>query len=306
MLAAELTRLDAAYRARRVRLQAGTSLYISRLFSRLTPEDIIAPRSSAVDEWLDRSIAMSFAIRDQMALEAIDYHNEVRSLVAPGVAPFSFERIPEPPREQVATSLFVQGVVGFRKRVEAAPLAPGSAQAFDSSLIDKLLARQAADPSPAGHAERQLEILRLGSTQQITEALQKSADGAGAAGARHALDGEREQIVEMAKADPRAIGYVRITNGKPCYFCAVLASRGPVYEQDSFKESDAMFVGPGTEKVHDHCSCGLRAVFSRNPAETPEFNQQQQKRWMELRDENGGSLDLATWRQHYEGRATSR
>ena len=62
----------------------------------------------------------------------------------------------------------------------------------------------------------------------------------------------------------KAIGYARFTDNKPCYFCGLLASQGAVYlSKDSFKSSNAKYSGSGTAKVHDHCRCSLRPVFSQ-------------------------------------------
>src|SRR5690606_4035773 len=48
------------------------------------------------------------------------------------------------------------------------------------------------------------------------------------AGMRHALNGGRDTIIESVKADSKAQGWARATSGRPCAFCAMLASRGPV------------------------------------------------------------------------------
>ena len=59
----------------------------------------------------------------------------------------------------------------------------------------------------------------------------------------------------------KRIGWMRVTKGEaPCFFCVALASRGPVYEDDSFDRSDPRFTGPGDVKVHDSCVVGSTTV----------------------------------------------
>lgn len=94
--------------------------------------------------------------------------------------------------------------------------------------------------------------------------------------------GEVQQLVvvdaEKRFKDRQTIGWARFTedseNG-PCYFCALLASRGPFYlNPNSFARSNSKirepagnrktrrsFIGDGPAKVHDHCRCTLRPVY---------------------------------------------
>jgi hypothetical protein len=98
----------------------------------------------------------------------------------------------------------------------------------------------------------------------------QSAEGVAGAMMRHVIDGARQQVQEDVKTDEVALGYMRVLKSiDPCYYCAMLASRGPVYKQDSFAASDARFTGGGTEKVHDHCACGMEPVFRRDSDWTP-------------------------------------
>jgi len=68
------------------------------------------------------------------------------------------------------------------------------------------------------------------------------------------LNGGRQMIESGIRRDRRALGYQRVTDGNPCYFCAMLASRGPVYRKDSFANA----------KVHIGCGCTLEPVYSRD------------------------------------------
>jgi hypothetical protein len=68
---------------------------------------------------------------------------------------------------------------------------------------------------------------------------------------RHVLDGGRGSIMRSVASDERALSWGRVTSGSPCAFCALLASRGPVYHT----ESTADF------KAHGHCSCTVEPGY---------------------------------------------
>lgn len=81
---------------------------------------------------------------------------------------------------------------------------------------------------------------------------------------RFAADAGRGATLDAVKADRKALGYYRETDARPCPFCALLASRGPVYKHDSFAESNARFSGPGEIKVHNDCGCFPTPLFDRS------------------------------------------
>lgn len=121
---------------------------------------------------------------------------------------------------------------------------------------------------------------------------------------RHTLNGGRDVIANAIKADPVAVGYYRQTDGDPCHFCAMLASRGPVYKEDSFDDSDPRFEGDGKAKVHDECACANVPLFSRT-AELPEVNRRAEDTWASLTgfDAKGKPIDpQKEFRQRWEGR----
>lgn len=82
---------------------------------------------------------------------------------------------------------------------------------------------------------------------------------------RHALNGGRQQVLSAVRRDPAAIGWARVTREAPCWFCAMLASRGAVYKDDSFDSSDPRFIGSDSDvKVHDSCQCVYEPRFRRD------------------------------------------
>lgn len=99
------------------------------------------------------------------------------------------------------------------------------------------------------------------------------ARSAGAA-MRHALNGGRETIVDTTRADRRAIGWARATSASACAFCAMLASRGPVYSGDTVDF-----------RAHDHCACGAEPMY-RDDAGWPSGARRYRRLW----DETTGGL----------------
>lgn len=90
------------------------------------------------------------------------------------------------------------------------------------------------------------------------------------AGMRHSLNGGRDTIIDTVTADKRALGWARTTSGKPCAFCAMLASRGPVYKT----KAGARF------RAHDDCHCGVEPVYHTN-AEWPAGGRRYHEIWQE-------------------------
>jgi len=68
---------------------------------------------------------------------------------------------------------------------------------------------------------------------------------------RHIVNGGRQTLIDAVQNDPQALGWARITDGDPCYFCLTLASRGAVYKT----EQTADF------RAHDHCGCTVMPVY---------------------------------------------
>jgi hypothetical protein len=111
---------------------------------------------------------------------------------------------------------------------------------------------------------------------------------------RHVLNGGRETTDGIIRADRQALGYARATSGRACSFCAMLASRGPVY-----KGADTAGFQP-----HDHCSCSVEPVYRRDaawPAGSTAYKAQWEQAKALARDED---LDVSVaFRRLHEGRA---
>lgn len=112
------------------------------------------------------------------------------------------------------------------------------------------------------------ELLRSGQTLlRATRTAQVESSGATA---YLAMEPQRQGLTAAPDADygtnPAPQGWARVTSSKPCAFCAMLSSRGPVYRS----QSAASF------QSHPHCACTVEPVYSRTadwPGRGREFKQ---------------------------------
>lgn len=72
---------------------------------------------------------------------------------------------------------------------------------------------------------------------------------------RRILDAPRQGIIERSAQSPDTVGWARVGDGAPCYFCAMLISRGPVYSERTVNF-----------RAHDGCGCGAKMCFRNDPS----------------------------------------
>ena len=155
---------------------------------------------------------------------------------------------------------------------------------------------------------------RLEKGFDLIEALDMSREGATGAAVRHMLNGGRTLVRDTSLLSDRyAVGYQRITREGACYFCAALASRGPVYKADSFDSSNARFTSGGGDRshgdpravregevrVHDFCQCAFQVVFRRDEA-MPDLERSYADLWTSVAKGKGDQMKR--FRSAYEGR----
>jgi hypothetical protein len=124
---------------------------------------------------------------------------------------------------------------------------------------------------------------------------------------RIVLDGGRTTTVDTAMADPVAVGWYRVTDGNPCAFCALLASRGIVFKQHSFDAADTRFTGSemaDSAKVHNHCGCILAPAFSRQQT-LPAINAEANKVYRAATKGARTGTQLAEFRKAWDTRKTA-
>lgn len=230
----------------------------------------------AVERWLALVVPKIITAHETSAVEAVKFGTELRKLEVPATAaPYDFRVIDPISEDQLRASLKAVGINPYLKK------------AADIRRLDD----KQYDPTTK-HA-------------LIEEANQVASDRVARAVARHTQNGGRKTLEENAKNDPRAFGYVRVTKADPCFFCAMLASRGlegGLYQRDSFDASDPRFVGDGDAKVHDGCGCTLKPVYTQND-KILASNQRFTDAWYEMSG-NGDSDPLTNFRRNWEGRAT--
>lgn len=121
----------------------------------------------------------------------------------------------------------------------------------------------------------------------VREARDESFVESSGAAARQVLTGGRQSLLTLLQADDRVHRWVRVTDGDPCYFCAMLASRGPVY----LSRETAGFV------AHDHCACTAEPVYHANapwPGRAQEFHDL----WMKyIHKQYSGAEARRQWRR---------
>lgn len=139
----------------------------------------------------------------------------------------------------------------------------------------------------------------LGRGATLQEAVAAAERRTSGAAYRHAANGGRQTIINTAAADPQALGWARVTDGDPCFFCAMLASRGPVYKT----ERSATTAHDAT-RYHDHCGCYAAPVYD-DDAPWPGDGRKYQKLWAESTRGLGGQRAINAFRQALEGKATA-
>jgi hypothetical protein len=108
---------------------------------------------------------------------------------------------------------------------------------------------------------------------------------------RLVLDGGRDTMMQLIKTDPVINRYIRVTDGDPCSFCAMLAGRGPVY----LTEESAGF------QPHDHCACTAEPVANSQGA-WPGDAAYYRRLWRDnIEGQYSGQAAINAWRRLYEG-----
>jgi hypothetical protein len=227
----EAGRLTLRYREGQTRRAA----LIAALVATYYRQKVVLSDPRSVERWLDLMIPKVLDEVDRQAKAAAIYGNKVRKLELGFDDGYRWEPIAGSVADQIRSSLAVVG--------------PSSHTSKRELIEDKVAAKPAKDR----------KITRQALERDAKQAVETQIMGSVL---RHAQSGGRQTLFENQKEDPVALGYVRVTRDKPCYFCVMLASRGVVYGADSFDESDPRFTGDGTVKVHDSCQCTFKPVYT--------------------------------------------
>jgi hypothetical protein len=115
-------------------------------------------------------------------------------------------------------------------------------------------------------------------------------------------DVARDTVHQAVAKDKRAIGWARVTDADPCYFCALMAIRGAVYKTraSAGRRANRNFEGEGLYKFHDHCSCTVTPVWEGQLWVPPQHVQD----WEQLYEQATAHVGdkLHAWRKAFDAR----
>jgi hypothetical protein len=130
-------------------------------------------------------------------------------------------------------------------------------------------------PLPVAQVQKALQVTSVRTVKQAAarrvtprEAANLGFVNSSGAATRLALNAGREMVIDTVQADRLALGWMRITDGDPCAFCAMLASAGARYKS----EETASF------QAHAHCGCTAAPIYDRSDP-VPDLNRQFAKLW---------------------------
>jgi hypothetical protein len=113
----------------------------------------------------------------------------------------------------------------------------------------------------------------------LAQAMNTARARSAAAATRHSLNGGRDLIIDSVELDRQAIGWARVLSGGPCAFCALVASRGPVYTSERTADFEP----------HDGCTCSVETVYDAD-APWPPGSQRYADLYQEATQAEGDTL----------------
>lgn len=167
----------------------------------------------------------------------------------------------------------------------AAEQAAGASFPLLANAIDE---EQIAVSLRATGLHQTLRALRAGRTPEL--AAEQGFVAASGAASRLVLNGGRETVIESVRVDSEAQRWLRISDGDPCFFCAMLVSRGAVYTEQTVRF-----------EAHDHCGCVPEPFYPGS--EEPRLTKQFRDLWNETTRGLGGREAVNAFRAAIEQRA---
>lgn len=160
-----------------------------------------------------------------------------------------------------------------------------------------------ADPPPAGQVDASLNatgiaalVRALRAGQQPEQARRTSAVTVSGAAGRLAASGSRQTIQNTMLNDGRAVGWARVTDGDPCAFCAMLASRGPVYKSAEMAGDPRA----NADRFHDHCGCTVAPVYQDSDEPWQRETDVLSDLWARITSGLSGGDAVAAWREFWQ------
>ncbi|AKA08866.1 hypothetical protein SAZ_26395 [Streptomyces noursei ZPM] len=156
-----------------------------------------------------------------------------------------------------------------------------------------------------------------GFLQELEDAVDTAGRSSAGAADREVLRGGRDLIDQASKQDRRVVGWARVTDGTPCAFCAMLASRGAMYTSQSTAAGGGRRKPKGAPdgrvranrrppvaledltRYHNGCHCQTVPIYSRNDFMTPQARDYD-RQWQEVTRGMTGAEARRAWRRHIE------
>lgn len=129
-------------------------------------------------------------------------------------------------------------------------------------------------------------MARTGSAEGARRVMATTLSGAGQ---RLVLAGARETVTRTVGTRRQYAGWRRVGDGDPCAFCAMLISRGAVYDEQTVKF-----------QAHDHDGCVPEPLYVREP-EPPEVRRLYEQ-WQRVTENTQGAASVRAWRDFWENR----
>lgn len=152
-------------------------------------------------------------------------------------------------------------------RAESASLAQSAYMEARQSagVVDDLFAPSQPEPLADDKLFRSLDITgpvefkkAIAAGKTPTQAVDAAAVRMAGSSQYLALEGGRSVMNESIGRDERATGWSRVTDNDPCAWCAMLASRGPVYKTARTAGDPRQ----GGNSYHDACACQAWPAFT--------------------------------------------
>jgi hypothetical protein len=163
-------------------------------------------------------------------------------------------------------------------------------RSYHPDAVVKLL-EQAEPETVAGEA-----ITESNRTSGVV--VEQARKSAARAVSRHAQQPARETVKEAADASGEEVGWARMLTGAySCAFCAMLASRGPIYRSDK----TALYRGGADASTyHDGCDCVAVLVRAGIPWEGQTSQEMLNDLWQETTVQASGKKARNTFRRTWD------
>lgn len=183
------------------------------------------------------------AINNRFLIEAV-YRDNREVYLAPFLA-----------FENRISNLYTENTKEYLKAFRIAEMIPGTAPRLPSWQFNSNRAAGSAIATGFNMLKEAVVSLGVRSVYELPlETQRKAMSNAENWAVREIFRNSRNTIVSYSKSDSRAVGYARVTDGDPCKFCAMLATRGPIYAQDTVGFASHSKCGCSGEPVYDNWS----------------------------------------------------